>query len=59
MPFRSWRERKLLSQDRIAKPSCLSLRAVQRLKEERGVSYAPLRALAVALKIDVGSLEAG
>jgi transcriptional regulator with XRE-family HTH domain len=59
MPFRSWREQKLLSQERVAETSGLSLRAVQRLKAGCRVGYASLGALAVALKIDVESLEPG
>ncbi|MGH6754143.1 MAG: helix-turn-helix domain-containing protein [Bradyrhizobium sp.] len=57
MSFRSWRERKLLSQERVAVMSGLSLRTVQRLEAGHRVSYASLRALAVAFDIDVDSLE--
>jgi transcriptional regulator with XRE-family HTH domain len=57
MSFRAWRERQLLSQERIAEMSGLSLRTVQRLEAGYRVSYASLRALAVAFRIDVDSLE--
>lgn len=57
MSFRRWRERQLLSQERIAEMSGLSLRTVQRLEAGHRVSYASLRALAVAFKVDADSLE--
>ena len=57
MSFRSWRERKLLSQERVAEMSGLSLRTVQRLDAGHRVSYASLRALATAFEIDVDQLE--
>jgi transcriptional regulator with XRE-family HTH domain len=57
MSFRTWRERQLLSQERIAEMSGLSLRTVQRLEAGHRVSYASLRALAVAFKVDVDTLE--
>jgi transcriptional regulator with XRE-family HTH domain len=57
MSFRSWRERKLLSQERVAEMSGLSLRTVQRLEAGHRVSYATLRALAAAFAVDVDSLE--
>ncbi len=57
MSFRAWREKKLLSQERIAEMSGLSLRTVQRLEAGHRVSYASLRALATAFKIDVDLLE--
>lgn len=57
MSFRSWRERKLLSQERVAEMSGLSLRTVQRLEAGHRVSYASLRALAAAFEIDVDLLE--
>lgn len=57
MSFRSWRERKLLSQERIAEMSGLSLRTVQRLEAGHRVSYASLRALAAAFAIEVDVLE--
>lgn len=57
MSFRSWRERKLLSQERVAEMSGLSLRTVQRLEAGHRVSYASLRALATAFEIDVDQLE--
>lgn len=57
MSFRSWRERKLLSQERVAEMSGLSLRTVQRLEAGHRVSYASLRALAATFEIDVDSLE--
>jgi transcriptional regulator with XRE-family HTH domain len=57
MSFRSWRERMLLSQERVAEMSGLSLRTVQRLEAGHRVSYASLRALAVAFKTDVDLLE--
>ena len=55
--FRSWRERMLLSQERIAEMSGLSVRTVQRLEAGHRVSYASLRALATAFKTDVDLLE--
>ena len=57
MSFRSWRERKLLSQERVAEMSGLSLRTVQRLDAGHRVSYASLRALAATFEIDVDQLE--
>jgi transcriptional regulator with XRE-family HTH domain len=47
----------LLSQERVAEMSGLSLRTVQRLEAGHRVSYASLRALAVAFKADVDLLE--
>jgi transcriptional regulator with XRE-family HTH domain len=57
MSFKAWRERKLLSQERLAEMSGLSLRTVQRLEAGHRVSYASLRALAAAFDIDVDLLE--
>jgi transcriptional regulator with XRE-family HTH domain len=57
MSFRSWRERKLLSQERVAEMSGLSVRTVQRLEAGHRVSYASLRALATAFKTDADLLE--
>ena len=57
MNLRSLRERKLLSQERLADMSGLSLRTVQRVEAGHRVSYASLRALAATLEIDVDSLE--
>lgn len=57
MSFRSWRERRLLSQEKVADMSGLSLRTVQRLEAGHRVSYASLRALAVAFQVDVDLLE--
>lgn len=57
MSFRSWRERKLLSQGRVAEMSGLSLRTVQRLEAGHRVSYASLRALAATFETDVDLLE--
>jgi transcriptional regulator with XRE-family HTH domain len=57
MPFRSWRKRMLLSQERIAEMSGVSLRTVQRLEAGHRVSYATLRALAAALSTDADLLE--
>lgn len=57
MSFRSWRERKLLSQERVAEMSGLSLRTVQRLEAGHRVSYASLRALAATFETDVDLLE--
>ena len=57
MSFRSWRERKLLSQERVSEMSGLSLRTVQRLEAGHRVSYASLRALAAAFQADVDALE--
>jgi len=55
--FRSWRERLLLSQDKVAQMSGLSVRTVQRLEAGHRVSYASLRALAAAFKTDADQLE--
>lgn len=57
MSFRSWREKKLLSQERVAEICGLSLRTVQRLEAGHRVSYASLRALATAFLVDVDLLE--
>jgi transcriptional regulator with XRE-family HTH domain len=57
MNLRFLREQKLLSQERLAEMSGLSLRTVQRLEAGHRVSYASLRALAVTLEINVDSLE--
>jgi transcriptional regulator with XRE-family HTH domain len=57
MSFRSWRERKHLSQERVAEMSGLSLRTIQRLDAGHRVSYASLRALAATFGIDVDLLE--
>jgi transcriptional regulator with XRE-family HTH domain len=57
MSFRSWRERMLLSQERVAEMSGLSVRTVQRLEAGHRVSYASLRALAAAFKTDADLLE--
>lgn len=57
MSFRSWRERMLLSQERIAEMSGLSVRTVQRLEAGHRVSYATLRALAAAFKTEADLLE--
>src|SRR5579862_388955 len=53
MSFASWRTRMLLSQERVAELSGLSLRTIQRLEAGHTVSYASLRALAAAVKADV------
>jgi hypothetical protein len=47
----------LLSQERVAEMSGLSVRTVQRLEAGHRVSYASLRALAVAFKVDADALE--
>ena len=47
----------LLSQERVAEISGLSLRTVQRLEARHRVSYASLRALAATFEIDVDLLE--
>jgi transcriptional regulator with XRE-family HTH domain len=57
MSFRSWRERLLLSQERVAEMSGVSLRTIQRLEAGHRVSYATLRALATAFRTDVDLLE--
>jgi transcriptional regulator with XRE-family HTH domain len=57
MSFRSIRERKRLSQEKVAELSGLSLRTVQRLEAGHRVSYASLRALAAAFEMDVDLLE--
>jgi len=57
MSFRSLRERRLLSQERLAELSGLSLRTIQRVEAGYRVSYSSLRALAATLEIDVDLLE--
>ena len=57
MNLRFSRERKLLSQERLAEMSGLSLRTIQRVEAGHRVSYASLRALAATLEIDVDLLE--
>lgn len=57
MTFRPLRERKLLSQERLAESSGLSLRTIQRVEAGHRVSYASLRALAATLEMDVDLLE--
>lgn len=57
MTFRSLRERNLLSQEKLAELSGLSLRTIQRLEAGHRVSYASLRALSTTLKMDVDQLE--
>jgi transcriptional regulator with XRE-family HTH domain len=57
MNLRALREQKLLSQERLAEMSGLSLRTIQRVEAGHRVSYASLRALAATLEIDVDSLE--
>ena len=57
-PLGGWRSKcPLDSQERVAEMSGLSLRTVQRLEAGHRVSYASLRALAVAFKADVDLLE--
>lgn len=57
MSFRSIREQKFLSQEKVAESSGLSLRTIQRVEAGHRVSYASLRALAGALEMDVDRLE--
>lgn len=57
MSFRGLRERRLLSQEKLAQMSGLSLRTIQRADAGDRVSYATLRALAVTLDMDVDLLE--
>jgi transcriptional regulator with XRE-family HTH domain len=57
MTFRTLRERKLLSQEKLAEMSGLSLRTIQRAEAGHRVSYASLRALAVVFEMDVDLLE--
>jgi transcriptional regulator with XRE-family HTH domain len=57
MTFRELRERKQLSQERLADLSGLSLRTIQRAEAGHRVSYASLRALAGTLATDVDLLE--
>jgi transcriptional regulator with XRE-family HTH domain len=57
MSFKLWREKKILSQERVAEMSGLSLRTVQRLEAGHRVSYASLRTLAIAFAVDVDLLE--
>jgi transcriptional regulator with XRE-family HTH domain len=57
MSFKTLRENHLLSQEKLSEITGLSLRTVQRLEAGHRVSFASLRALAVALKMDVDVLE--
>jgi len=57
MSFKTLREKHLLSQEKLSEISGLGLRTVQRLEAGHRVSYASLRTLAVALKMDVDVLE--
>jgi transcriptional regulator with XRE-family HTH domain len=57
MSFRHLRERRLVSQERLAELSGLSLRTIQRLEAGHRVSYASLRSLAATLQMDVDLLE--
>jgi transcriptional regulator with XRE-family HTH domain len=57
MSFKSIRDQRHLSQEKIADMSGLSLRTIQRLEAGHRVSYASLRALAVPLAMDVDLLE--
>ena len=57
MNLRFLREQRVLSQERLAEMSGLSLRTIQRLEAGHRVSYASLRALAITLGINVDSLE--
>lgn len=57
MTFRSLRERRLLSQEKVAEMSGLSLRTIQRAEAGHRVSYASLRALAMIFEMDVDLLE--
>ncbi|MBD9478842.1 helix-turn-helix transcriptional regulator [Pseudoxanthomonas sp. PXM02] len=57
MSFKTLREKHLLSQEKVSEISGLGLRTVQRLEAGHRVSYASLRALALALKMDVDVLE--
>jgi DNA-binding XRE family transcriptional regulator len=57
MNLRLFREQKLLSQERLAEMSGLSLRTIQRAEAGHTVSYASLRALAACLAMEVDSLE--
>jgi transcriptional regulator with XRE-family HTH domain len=57
MSFRSLREQKLLSQEKLSQMSGLSLRTIQRLEAGHRVSYASLRSLAATLQMDVDELE--
>ncbi|MGH8217030.1 MAG: helix-turn-helix domain-containing protein [Steroidobacteraceae bacterium] len=57
MTFRSLRERRVLSQEKLAEMSGLSLRTIQRAEAGHRVSYASLRALGVTFEMDVDLLE--
>ena len=57
MSFRSLRARGLLSQERLAELSGLSLRTIQRVEAGNRVSHASLRALAATFEMDVDLLE--
>ena len=57
MSFRSMREQRHLSQEKVAELSGLSLRTVQRLEAGHRVSYASLRALAISFNTNPDLLE--
>lgn len=57
MSFTALRESRQLSQEMLAQVSGLSRRTIQRLEAGHRVSYASLRALAVALDINVDAFE--
>jgi len=57
MSFRSLREQKMLSQEKLSQMSGLSLRTIQRLEAGHRVSYASLRSLAATFQMDVDVLE--
>jgi transcriptional regulator with XRE-family HTH domain len=57
MFIKSLRQVKHLSQEELSELSGLSLRTIQRVESGHRVSYASLRALAVAFDINVDELE--
>ncbi len=57
MSFKTLREKHLLSQEKLSEMSGLGLRTIQRLEAGHRVSYVSLRALALAMKMDVDVLE--
>jgi len=57
MYIRLLRQRKKISQERLADLCRVSLRTIQRVESGHRVSYATVRALATAFETDVDELE--